>query len=59
MYQRSSLSLWRRTTTLTTTNEPYRILLSGSFSTDPDGNQISKVNIFDRQLKRKQVHKQL
>ncbi|KAK4570768.1 hypothetical protein RGQ29_029567 [Quercus rubra] len=54
MYQRSSLSLWRRTTTLTTTNEPYRILLSGSFSTDPDGNQISKVNIFDRQLKRKQ-----
>ncbi|XP_050253273.1 putative methyltransferase At1g22800, mitochondrial isoform X1 [Quercus robur] len=54
MYQRSSLSLWRRTTTLTTTNEPYRILLSGSFSTDPDGNQSSKVNIFDRQLKRKQ-----
>lgn len=54
MYQRSSLSLWRRTTTLTTTNEPYRILLSGSFCTDPDGNQSSKVNIFDRQLKRKQ-----
>ncbi|KAF3950240.1 hypothetical protein CMV_023978 [Castanea mollissima] len=50
MYQRSSLSLWRRSTT----NEPYRILLSGSFSTDPDGNQSSKVNIFDRQLKRKQ-----
>ncbi|XP_059448985.1 putative methyltransferase At1g22800, mitochondrial isoform X2 [Corylus avellana] len=53
-YQRSSLSLWRRSR-----NEPYRIFSSGSFCTDTTTNttdefQSSKLQIFDRHLKRKQ-----
>ncbi|KAE8022298.1 hypothetical protein FH972_008108 [Carpinus fangiana] len=56
-YQRSSLSLWRRTR-----NEPYRIYSSGSFCTDTTTNtknntdefQSSKLQIFDRHFKRKQ-----
>ncbi|XP_062151002.1 putative methyltransferase At1g22800, mitochondrial [Alnus glutinosa] len=59
-YQRSSLSLWIRRR-----NEPYRIFSSGSLCTDTatvtsntknntDEFQSSKLQIFDRHLKRKQ-----
>uniref|UniRef100_A0A2N9J3F3 Methyltransferase type 11 domain-containing protein n=1 Tax=Fagus sylvatica TaxID=28930 RepID=A0A2N9J3F3_FAGSY len=54
LYQRSSLSLWRRRGARIE-NEPYGFFSSGSFCTDTtDGLQSSKVKIFDRHLKRKQ-----
>lgn len=58
-FQRSSLLLRRRRAN----NEPYALVPSGSFCTDngfeTTSNGSSRVNIFDRHLKRKQVSSNL